>query len=148
MNTAATEKLYDLVLSYCPEDQDALILDLCCGTGTIGIAVAKKLKCKKVIGVEMIEEAVQDAKLNAIKNNLTNIEFIAGKAEDVTESLLHKNTYSNIVAIVDPPRAGLRKILFLFLITFLTSAPSYKRQKCYSCHSKLQCNQINCLCIM
>lgn len=66
----------------------------------------------------MIESAIQDAKSNAILNNLENCEFIAGKCEDVLPKLLPTiQDYSNLVTILDPPRAGLRN-LFLVLDVF------------------------------
>ena len=60
----------------------------------------------------MNANAIQDAKINAETNNVTNCEFFVGKAEDVLIPVLNRTTKSNIVAVVDPPRAGMRKITF------------------------------------
>lgn len=75
------------------------LLDICCGTGTIGLSLAKHLY--KVVGIEMCEEAVVDARENAKLNGITNAEFIVGKAEDVLRDVLHR-PYNNVVAIVYP----------------------------------------------
>jgi len=60
--------------------------------------------------VEIVPDAIRDAKANAIKNNITNCEFFVGKAEDILLPVIQRTTKSNIIAIVDPPRAGLRKL--------------------------------------
>ena len=73
------------------------MLDICCGTGTIGLSLAKYVY--KVVGIEMCEEAVIDARENAKLNGITNAEFIVGKAEDAIREVL-KRRYNNVVAIV------------------------------------------------
>lgn len=62
-----------------------------------------------MFGVELVSEAIEDARFNAIANDITNCEFFAGNCDDYIQSLVHKATGDNIIAIVDPPRAGLRK---------------------------------------
>lgn len=69
--------------------------------------------CKEVFGVELIADAIEDARYNASANNITNCEFFAGNCDDYIQSLVHKATGENIVAIVDPPRAGLRKLIVM-----------------------------------
>lgn len=66
--------------------------------------------CGEVLGVEIIPDAIKDAKENAIKNDITNCEFFVGKAEDILLPVIQRTTKSNIIAIVDPPRAGLREL--------------------------------------
>lgn len=61
--------------------------------------------------MEVIPDAIKDAKENSTKNNVTNCEFFVGKAEDILLPVIQRTTKSNITAIVDPPRAGLRKLL-------------------------------------
>lgn len=109
-NTPAAEVLYrtvrELALQGVDTDKDVIVLDVCCGTGTIGLSVAKSVK--RVIGVDICEEAVEDAKINAELNKITNVEFLAGKAEDTLTKIcrdLPENC--EVVAIVDPPRCGL-----------------------------------------
>lgn len=70
--------------------------------------------CGKVLGLEVVEEAVRDAKANAQLNNVENCEFFPGKAEEVLQSVLARVTGEDVIAIVDPPRAGLRKLPFFF----------------------------------
>jgi len=82
------------------------VLDICCGTGTIGLTMAKSVW--KVIGIEMVEDATRDAQFNAELNGVSNCEFIAGKAEDVLHTTIKNiKTTSQIIGIVDPPRSGL-----------------------------------------
>eukprot|EP00095_Tigriopus_kingsejongensis_P011202 maker-scaffold263_size232787-snap-gene-1.22 protein:Tk11202 transcript:maker-scaffold263_size232787-snap-gene-1.22-mRNA-1 annotation:"trna (uracil-5-)-methyltransferase homolog a" len=107
VNVPAAELLFKTIgdlVQLNPET--STVLDVCCGTGTIGISLAKL--CKKVIGVELVESAVQDAKKNVIANGLTNVDFRAGRAEYLLEGIFKQDADpENTVAIVDPPRAGL-----------------------------------------
>lgn len=64
-----------------------------------------------MLGVEIVHDAINDARYNASANNITNCEFFAGNCDDYIQSLVHKATGENIVAIVDPPRAGLRNCI-------------------------------------
>lgn len=85
-----------------------------CGTGTIGISVAAK--CGQVLGIEMVESAVKDARQNAALNGLSEkCEFFAGKAEDIIDAVIGKAKFENIVAIVDPPRSGVHHRVLLLL---------------------------------
>jgi tRNA (uracil-5-)-methyltransferase len=104
-NTKGAELLYTKIGSICDIDENTIILDICCGTGTIGLTLAKK--CKLVVGVEIIAEAIEDAKLNAELNGLKNVEYHCGKAEEILPNLLKRFINDKVVAIVDPPRAGL-----------------------------------------
>eukprot|EP00732_Lithocolla_globosa_P006690 Lithocolla_globosa_v1_NODE_7936_length_885_cov_4.549398.p1 type:complete len:193 gc:universal NODE_7936_length_885_cov_4.549398:277-855(+) len=82
-----------------------VLLDLCCGTGTIGITLANKVDA--VVGVELVSQAVKDAEENAKINGLTNTTYICARVEKVIDEIISKNKDATIVAIVDPPRAGL-----------------------------------------
>lgn len=105
VNTPGAELLYSIVREWCAAGEDATVVDVCCGTGTIGLSMAGKVK--NVIGIEMEESAVEDAKVNAQLNNINNAIFVAGKAEDVTNDTLAEHATENCVAVVDPPRGGL-----------------------------------------
>ncbi|XP_053327305.1 tRNA (uracil-5-)-methyltransferase homolog A [Spea bombifrons] len=105
VNTLAAEVLYSTIADWAQLDQNSTVLDVCCGTGTIGISLAKKVK--KVVGIELCQEAIADAKANAQINNLKNVEFRCGKAEDIFPGLINSLASQNLVAIIDPPRAGL-----------------------------------------
>lgn len=104
VNTNGMIKLYDCVSKYCSLENMNL-LDLYCGTGTIGLYLASK--CNKVLGIEINEEAIKDAFVNKELNHILNIDFKSG---DVKEILKHNNFIPNIV-VVDPPRAGLDELV-------------------------------------
>ncbi|RMX63427.1 hypothetical protein DD238_007189 [Peronospora effusa] len=111
VNTGGAEKLYSLVKKFANADEHTLLYDVCCGTGTIGICASKGVG--KVVGIEICKPATDDAEANAILNGVKNVSFINSKAEDVMKDLLHKKReesekhLNRVVAIVDPPRAGL-----------------------------------------
>ncbi|KFM57780.1 tRNA (uracil-5-)-methyltransferase-like protein, partial [Stegodyphus mimosarum] len=107
INVPATEILYSMVADFVGTSSSLSVLDICCGTGTISLCLAKS--GAKVIGIEMCPEAVENAQLNARQNGLENVDFICGKAEDVIVAAINKCEESNIVAVVDPPRAGLHQ---------------------------------------
>uniref|UniRef100_A0A3Q4G481 tRNA (uracil(54)-C(5))-methyltransferase n=1 Tax=Neolamprologus brichardi TaxID=32507 RepID=A0A3Q4G481_NEOBR len=130
VNTGAAEVLYSAVGELAQLDQDSIVLDVCCGTGTIGISLAKRVK--KVIGIEMCQEAVEDAKVNAKLNGLSNVEFHCGKAEDVFPNILNAVVSSSVTAIVDPPRAGLHSKVILAI----RRAEHLKRLLYVSCNAK------------
>ena len=101
VNTDQTIKLYDKILELLEPNKDDNLLDLYCGTGTIGIYVANKVN--KVLGVEIVKDAIHDANINKKINNANNINFICGNTEKIIKDV--KEKYNAI--IVDPPRAGL-----------------------------------------
>ncbi|KAF5899034.1 tRNA (uracil-5-)-methyltransferase A, partial [Clarias magur] len=133
-NTLAAEVLYSSVGEWAQLDQDSTVLDVCCGTGTIGISLAKRVR--KVIGIELCQEAVEDAKVNAQANGLTNVEFHCGKAEDIFPTILNAVVSPNITAIVDPPRAGLHSKVILAI----RRAEHLKRLVYVACNAKAAMN--------
>lgn len=100
-NSAGAEKLYTIVKNFVGEVKDQVVFDLYCGTGTISQIVAKD--AKKVIGIELVEEAVLAAKENAKLNNINNCEFISGDVYKVVENI---NVTPDLI-ILDPPREGI-----------------------------------------
>lgn len=112
VNTKAAELLYRSIIEVAQLGPKSMVLDVGCGTGTIGLSLASKVN--HVIGIEIVPEAIEDAKANASANGIDNVSFYAGRAEDlIGESikiLKNKLEYAkidgDIVAIVDPPRAG------------------------------------------
>ncbi|XP_054906855.1 tRNA (uracil-5-)-methyltransferase homolog A isoform X2 [Poeciliopsis prolifica] len=130
VNTGAAEVLYSAVGEWAQLDQDSTVLDVCCGTGTIGLSLAKRVK--KVIGIELCQEAVEDAKMNATLNGLSNVEFHCGKAEDVFPNILNALVSPNVTAIVDPPRAGLHTKVVLAI----RRAEHLKRLVYVACNAK------------
>jgi len=110
-NHSQTEKLYQQVLTYVDPLQTDVIIDGYCGVGTITLFLAQS--CKKVYGIEIVEEAIRDAKKNAKLNEIKNVEFITGK----TEEEIVKITETKIdTIVVDPPRKGCDKKLLETII--------------------------------
>ncbi|MCL2771956.1 MAG: 23S rRNA (uracil(1939)-C(5))-methyltransferase RlmD [Oscillospiraceae bacterium] len=108
VNPVQTEKLYNKALEFAEVNQDyncesTICIDAYCGIGTISIMFAPFVK--KIYGVEIIPQAVNDAVENARINNITNAEFIAGKSERIIPQLLKMNKCIDLI-IVDPPRKG------------------------------------------
>ncbi|NWX45822.1 TRM2A methyltransferase, partial [Steatornis caripensis] len=140
VNTQAAEVLYTAIREWAQLSQESTVLDICCGTGTIGISLAKKVK--KVIGIELCQEAVQDAKANAQINELNNIEFHCGKAEDIVPSLINVLAPQNLITIVDPPRAGLHSKVILAI----RRAEHLKKLIYVSCNPRAAMNNFVDLC--
>ncbi|NXN39508.1 TRM2A methyltransferase, partial [Rhinoptilus africanus] len=140
VNTQAAEVLYTAIREWAQLSPESTVLDICCGTGTIGISLAKKVK--KVIGIELCQEAVQDAKVNAQINELNNIEFHCGKAEDIVPSLINLLAHQNPITIVDPPRAGLHSKVILAI----RRAEHLKKLIYVSCNPRAAMNNFVDLC--
>ena len=104
INPAQTKKLYDKVAEFANLSGNETVLDLYCGIGTIGLYAAKN--AAKLIGIEIIPEAIEDAKVNQKLNGIENAEFYAGKAEEILPQLYKKGMKKADVVIVDPPRKG------------------------------------------
>lgn len=105
VNPVQTKLLYEEVLNFANLDnKNQIVIDAYCGIGTISLFLAQK--AKKVYGVEIIEEAINDANKNAQLNNITNAEFIVGKSEEVIPKLYKENNIKADVIVVDPPRKG------------------------------------------
>ena len=104
VNPVQTEKLYGLALEYANLQPDETVWDLYCGIGTISLFMTQK--AKQVYGVEIVPEAIEDAKENASVNDIRNVEFFVGKAEEVLpEKYTKENIYADVI-VVDPPRKG------------------------------------------
>ncbi|MCD6307603.1 MAG: 23S rRNA (uracil(1939)-C(5))-methyltransferase RlmD [Candidatus Latescibacteria bacterium] len=100
-NSRQTVNLYSCIRDFCGLDGTQSLLDLYCGAGTIGIFLAEG--ARSVTGVELVENAVEDARRNAALNGATNCDFIAGKVEDVIDGSMGDFD----VVVCDPPRAGI-----------------------------------------
>lgn len=105
VNPVQAEKLYNLGVQAAEIGKEDTVFDLYCGIGTITLFMSKF--AKKVYGVEIVEQAIQDAKENAKINNVDNVEFIAGDTELVLDELINKKNIIPNVVMVDPPRRGL-----------------------------------------
>ena len=103
VNHSQAEKLYNKAKEYANLTGKENLIDLYCGTGTIGLTMANE--CKSLIGVEIVPQAIKDAKLNAKLNNINNAQFICGDATKCGEKLKNDNISPDVV-VVDPPRKG------------------------------------------
>lgn len=109
VNTPQTLNLYRKVLELAELTGNETVFDLYCGVGTISLFLARK--ALKVIGVESIPQAVDDAQKNAAINHILNADFIAGKAEEIIPALVQQKGVKADVVVVDPPRKGCDKML-------------------------------------
>lgn len=103
VNPIQTETLYGKVLEFAQLDGSETVLDLYCGVGTISMFLAQK--AKQVIGIEIVPQAIEDAKKNAELNGLTNIEFVCSDAATYATKLSNTKRHPDVV-VVDPPRKG------------------------------------------
>ena len=103
VNTFQTEVLYRTAAQMAQLKADDEVLDLYCGVGTIGLSLSRQVK--KVTGIEIVPQAIEDAKINARINDINNAEFICGDAGRQCERLLEEGRHFDCV-IVDPPRKG------------------------------------------
>ena len=104
VNPTQTEVLYNKAVEMANLRGDETVLDLYCGIGTISLFFAKKVK--KVFGVEIVPEAIADARKNAERNGITNVSFEVGAAEEVIPRLFREQGITADVIVVDPPRKG------------------------------------------
>ncbi len=161
VNPIQTEKLYSLALEYAGLTGNETVWDLYCGIGTISLFLADK--AKQVYGVEIIPQAIEDAKENAKRNGITNAEFFVGKAEEVLprfyeeKSVCKNSDQKNVgneiriedgddmchpdVIVVDPPRKGCDEVC---LSTMLQMQP--KRIVYVSCDSATLARDLKILC--
>lgn len=126
VNPKQTEVLYKKALEYADLKGEETVWDLYCGIGTISLFLAQK--ASKVYGVEIVPQAIEDARQNADLNGFDNVEFFVGKAEEVLPREYQKNGVYADVIVVDPPRKGCDETL---LSTIVKMAP--KRVVYVSC---------------
>ena len=141
VNPAQTKVLYEKALEYAGLTGTETVWDLYCGIGTISLFLAQK--AKKVFGVEIVPQAIADAKKNAALNDITNVDFFVGKAEEVYPSYVseHKEEAKAEVIVVDPPRKGCEESL---LSTIVSMAP--ERIVYVSCDSATLARDLKYLC--
>ncbi len=139
VNPVQTKKLYELALEYAGLSGDEVVWDLYCGIGTISLFLAQK--AKQVYGVEIIPQAIEDAKKNAQLNDITNAEFFVGAAEEVLPKKYKEENIKADVIVVDPPRKGCDQSL---LDTILAMAP--KRVVYVSCDPATLARDLKYLC--
>ncbi len=134
-NTKQAEKLYTVARNFAELTGNEIVYDLYCGTGSIGIFVSKG--AKKIIGVEVIEEAIADAKQNAALNNITHAAFFAGDVIKICNNDFFAEHGRPDVIITDPPRAGMHDKLVTKLLEIAAPKIVY-----VSCNTATQARDI------
>ena len=135
-NSTQAYELYKITRDFAGLSGDELVYDLYTGTGTIAQFVAKK--AKKVIGVESVPEAIEDAKINAQLNEINNVEFFAGDMKDVFNDSFIKANGKPDVIITDPPRDGMHKNVVAKILEIAPEKIVY-----VSCNSATQARDIS-----
>lgn len=133
VNTGGLEKMLAAVTEAAELSPTTTLLDLCSGVGTLGIGLAHRVR--QVIGIELVAEAVEKAKENVERNGVTNATYHAGRVEDLLPSLLSKlpvEHAGDIVAILDPPRAGVGSVV----LKWVRGTAAIKRVVYISCEQK------------
>jgi 23S rRNA (uracil1939-C5)-methyltransferase len=137
-NTRQGEKLYRTARNFAELTGNETVYDLYCGTGSIGIFVSKQ--AKKIVGVELIEEAIEDAKENAALNNIQHALFFAGDVIDIcNDSFFAVNGRPDVI-ITDPPRAGMHEKLVKKILTIAAPTVVY-----VSCNPATQARDLQLL---
>ena len=137
-NTKQAEKLYNVARSFAGLTGKEIVYDLYCGTGSIGIFVSKH--AKKIIGVDVIEEAIEDAKQNALLNNIEQAQFFSGDVIKICNADFFNEHGRPDVIITDPPRAGMHEKLIVKLLAIEAPKIVY-----VSCNVATQARDINLL---
>lgn len=139
VNHAQMERLYSLVLEYAGLTGRETVWDLYCGIGTISLFLAKR--ARQVFGVEIVPQAIEDARKNAFRNGIVNAEFFVGKAERVLPEKYESEGIHADVIVVDPPRKGCDEAC---LDTIIKMAP--ERVVYVSCDSATLARDLKVLC--
>ena len=137
-NTKQAEKLYAITRDFAALTGNEIVYDLYCGTGSIGIFVSKQ--AKKIIGVEVIEEAIVDAKENAALNNISHAEFFSGDVIKICNDEFFAAHGRPDVIITDPPRAGMHEKLVIKLLEIAAPKIVY-----VSCNTATQARDLGLL---
>lgn len=139
VNPVQTEKLYNIALEYAHLTGAETVWDLYCGIGTISLFMAKR--AKQVYGIEIVKQAIEDARKNAEQNRINNARFFVGKAEELFPELYEKEGIYADVICVDPPRKGCDEAC---LATMVKMVP--KRIVYVSCDSATLARDLKYLC--
>ncbi|MCQ2454298.1 MAG: 23S rRNA (uracil(1939)-C(5))-methyltransferase RlmD, partial [Clostridia bacterium] len=130
INAEQTEKLYNTALKFANLSGDETVADLYCGAGTISMLLARHARF--VTGIEIVPDAVRDAKENAVRNGVSNVRFYCGEAEKQLPLLAEQGLKADVV-VLDPPRKGAEEAV---LRTVAAIAP--KRVVYVSCNPATQ----------
>ena len=137
-NTAQAERLYQTVRSFAALNGTEIVYDLYCGTGSIGIFLSEG--AKKVIGIELIPEAIEDAKENALLNQIHHAAFFAGDVTEICDDTFFETHGRPDLIVSDPPRAGMSEKLIAKLLEIAAEKIIY-----VSCNPATQARDLNLL---
>jgi 23S rRNA (uracil1939-C5)-methyltransferase len=137
-NTAQGEKLYQITRAFADLKGIETVYDLYCGTGSIGIFLSRQ--AKKVIGVELIEEAVNDARENALLNNIQHADFFTGDVANICNEGFFEAHGRPDVIVTDPPRAGMSETLVQTILNMASPLVVY-----VSCNPATQARDLHLL---
>ncbi len=150
VNPQQTEKLYQLALDYAQLTGSETVVDAYCGAGTISLMLARK--AKKVIGIEIVEPAIVNARENAARNGVGNAEFIVGATEDVLPRLVSQGMRPDVI-VVDPPRKGCEAPVLqaiaeakpLRVVYVSCGAPTLARDAKILCENGYRAEKVQCV---
>ncbi|MBH2004015.1 MAG: 23S rRNA (uracil(1939)-C(5))-methyltransferase RlmD [Sphingobacteriia bacterium] len=137
-NTRQAEKLYAVTREFAELDGTQMVYDLYCGTGSIGLFVSHQ--AKKLVGVEMVADAIEDAKENAALNNVQHASFFTGDVIDICDDAFFAAHGKPDVVITDPPRAGMHEKLIRKLLEMAAPTVVY-----VSCNPATQARDLGLL---
>lgn len=137
-NTRQAEKLYQVTRDYAGLDGTQTVYDLYCGTGSIGIFVSRQ--AARIIGVEVVDEAIVDARKNAQLNNINHASFFTGDVIDICDDAFFEQHGRPDVVITDPPRAGMHEKLVKKLLDIAAPVVVY-----VSCNPATQARDLSML---
>lgn len=134
INPPMTEEIYKKAVKFSDPKPEDIIFDLYCGAGTISLYISEYVK--KVYGIEIVQQAIEDAMKNAERNNVSNTEFILGKSEEKIDDLIKRGIRPDTV-ILDPPRKGCEESLLKKIaeikpdkITYVSCNPATQARDC------------------
>lgn len=139
VNPIQTFKLYSKVLEYANLKGNEIVIDAYCGIGTISLFLAQK--AKKVYGIEIVPQAIENANENTKINNINNAEFFLGKSEDIVPKLYSEKGVKPDVMVVDPPRKGCQESLLKLMLNMKPEKIVY-----VSCDSATLARDLKILC--
>lgn len=151
VNPVQTKILYEKALEYADLTGEEVVWDLYCGIGTISLFLAQK--AKKVYGVDVVEDAIKDAKNNAFINGINNVEFLVGKAEEILPKHYADDKIYADVIVVDPPRKGCEEELLKTIVTmkpkkmvYVSCDPgSLARDLKFLCENGYEIDRVGCV---
>ena len=150
VNPVQTERLYQLALDFAGLTGEETVVDAYCGAGTISLMLARK--AKRVVGIEIVGPAIENARANAVRNGIENAEFIAGAAEDVLPRLVADGMRPDVI-VVDPPRKGCEEAVLRAIlqsrprrVVYVScGAPTLARDAKILCEGGYRADRVQCV---